>query len=142
MAPKTSLVAQIVKYLPIMWETRFHPWVGKILWRRKWQPIPVLLPGKSRGQSSLVSYSPWGSHRTKGLHFHFFTFISNCGGVNEDNGNLLQKVPCMYCYTQRPQTRSRPPQTHASAGDSWTLPGTSGSVSCGVTAPFSLVLVH
>ena len=26
---------------------RFSPWVGKILWRRKWQPTPVLLPGKS-----------------------------------------------------------------------------------------------
>ena len=35
------------------------PWVGKILWRRKWQPTPVLLPGKSHGQRSPVSYSPW-----------------------------------------------------------------------------------
>ena len=32
---------------------RFNPWVGKISWRRKWQPIPVLLPGNSRGQRSL-----------------------------------------------------------------------------------------
>ena len=29
-------------------------------WRRKWQPTPVLLPGKSHGQRRLVSYSPWG----------------------------------------------------------------------------------
>ena len=36
------------------------PWVGKILWRRKWQPTPVLLPGKSHGQRSMVGYSPWG----------------------------------------------------------------------------------
>ena len=28
-------------------------------WRRKWQPTPVLLPGKSRGWRSLVGYSPW-----------------------------------------------------------------------------------
>ncbi|CAM9299412.1 unnamed protein product [Rangifer tarandus platyrhynchus] len=41
-----------------------------------------------------------------------------------------------------PQPCSRPPSTHASAGDSWTLTGKSGSVSCGVTAPFSWVLVH
>ena len=27
----------------------FHPWVGKIPWRRKWQPTPVFLPGKSHG---------------------------------------------------------------------------------------------
>ena len=37
----------------------FDPWVGKIRWRRKWQPTPVFLPGKSHGQRSLVSYSPW-----------------------------------------------------------------------------------
>ena len=30
----------------------------KILWRRKWQPTPVFLPGKSNGQRSLVVYSP------------------------------------------------------------------------------------
>ena len=66
----------------------------------------------------------------------------NCGGGNEDNGGLRQKIPCMYCYTQYPQPCSRPPLTHASAGDSWTLTGKSGSVSCGITAPFSWVLVH
>ena len=37
----------------------FDPRVGKIPWRRKWQPTPVLLPGKSPGQRSLVDYSPW-----------------------------------------------------------------------------------
>ena len=41
-------------------KTRFSPWVGKISWRRKWQPTPVFLPGKSHGQRSLVGYSPWG----------------------------------------------------------------------------------
>ena len=29
-------------------------------WRKKWQPTPVILPGKSWGQRSLVGYSPWG----------------------------------------------------------------------------------
>ena len=38
----------------------FDPWAGKISWRRKWQPPPVFLPGKSHGQRSLVGYSPWG----------------------------------------------------------------------------------
>ena len=41
----------------------FDPWVRKIHWRRKWQPIPVLLPGKSHGQKSLAGCSPWGSQR-------------------------------------------------------------------------------
>ena len=48
----------------------------------------------------------------------------------------------MHCCTHCPQPCSRPLPTHASTGDSWTLPGKSGSVSCGVTAPFSWVLVH
>ena len=39
---------------------RFSLWVGKIPWKRKWQPIPVFLLGESHGQRSLVSYSPWG----------------------------------------------------------------------------------
>ena len=66
----------------------------------------------------------------------------NYGGGNENNGDLLQKVSCMYCYTQWPQPCSRPPPTHDSAGDSWTPTCKSGTVSCGVTAPFSWVLVH
>ena len=66
----------------------------------------------------------------------------NYDGSDEDNGDFPQKVPCRHCYTQYPQPCSRPPLTHASAGDSWTLTGKSGSVSCGVTAPFSWVLVH
>ena len=43
-------------------------------WRRQWRPTPVLLPGKSRGQRSLVGCSPWGqeeSDTTERLHFHF-----------------------------------------------------------------------
>ena len=37
----------------------FNPGVGKIPWRRKWQSIPVFLPGKSHGWRSLAGYSPW-----------------------------------------------------------------------------------
>ena len=35
-------------------------WIRKIPWSRKWQPNPVFLLGKPRGQRSLVVYSPWG----------------------------------------------------------------------------------
>ena len=38
----------------------FNPWVREIPWRRKWQPAPVSLSGKSQGQKSLAGYSPWG----------------------------------------------------------------------------------
>ena len=36
------------------------PWIRKIPWRRKWQPTPVFLPGKSHGQRSLAGHSLWG----------------------------------------------------------------------------------
>ena len=39
---------------------RFNPWVGKIPWRRTWQPTAVFLPGGSCGQRSLAGYSPRG----------------------------------------------------------------------------------
>ena len=39
----------------------------------------------------------------------------------EDNGHLLQKVPCTHCCMQWPRPCSRPPLTHISAGDSWKL---------------------
>ena len=36
----------------------FNPWVRKIPWRRKWQPVIVFWPGESLGQRSLSGYSP------------------------------------------------------------------------------------
>ena len=58
----------------------FDPWVRKIPWRRKWQPILVLLPGKSHGQRSLVDYSPWDlkeSDTTEWFHFHFLSVFKS-----------------------------------------------------------------
>ena len=56
------MVAQMVKCLPYNAGDpgSFNPWVGKISWRRKWQPTPVFLPGKSHGWRNLVGYSSWG----------------------------------------------------------------------------------
>ena len=71
-SPWASLVVPSVKHLPAMRRPGFDPWVGKILWRRKWQPTPVLLPGKPHGWRSMVGYSPWGrkeSDMTERLHF-------------------------------------------------------------------------
>ena len=50
----------------------FDPWVGKIPWRRKWQPTPALLPRKFHERRSLVGYSPLAckeSVTTEVLHF-------------------------------------------------------------------------
>ena len=54
-------------------DTSSIPGAGKFPWRRKWQPTPVFLPGKSHRQKSLVGYSPWGrkeSDTTEQLSTH------------------------------------------------------------------------
>ena len=51
----------------------FDPWVRKIPWRRKWQPTPVFLPGKSHGKGCLVGCSSGGckeSDTTERLNTH------------------------------------------------------------------------
>ena len=66
----------------------FDPCVGKIPWRRAWQPTPVFLPREFHGQRSLAGYSPWGrkeSDKTEQLHFHF-----SLSCIGEGNGNPLQ----------------------------------------------------
>ena len=67
-----------------------------------------------------------------------FGLKPNHGRVNEDV-DLLQDSGPHFCV-QCPLTPQQ--ASHASARDSWTLPGKSGSVSCGDTAPFSWLLVH
>ena len=55
-----SQVVLVVKNSPAnAGDTRcsFNPWVGKIPWRRTWQPTPVFLPGESHGQRSLAGDS-------------------------------------------------------------------------------------
>ena len=63
-----------------------------LVWRRQWQPTPVLLPGKSHGRRSLVGCSPWGpeeSDTTEWFHFHFSLLC-----IAEGNGNPL-KCSCL-----------------------------------------------
>ena len=57
-------------------------------WRRRWHPTPVLLPGKSHGQRSVVGCGPWGCKEldmTERLPFHF-----SLSCIGEGNGNPLQ----------------------------------------------------
>ena len=73
-----------------------------------------------------------------------FDLRPNYDGGNEDKGQPPSKGP-MHAHTHAlldcPQPSSRPPLTHTSTGNSWMLMHKSESVSCGVTAPFSWVLV-
>ena len=65
-------------------KSRFDLWVRKISWRGTWQHTPVLLPGESHGQRSLVGYNPWGrkgsdttERLTLSLSFIFHHLIFN-----------------------------------------------------------------
>ena len=82
----------------------FNPWVGKIPWRRAWQPTPGFLPGESHGQRSPVVYSPWGC---KDLDMteatsHAYTYVSTCVyiAIREGDGTPLQ-----YSCLENPRDR-------------------------------------
>ena len=76
-----SLVAQKVKHLPAMRETWVRSLGQKIPWRRKWQPTPVLLPGKFHGPRSLVGYSPW-DHKESDTTERLQLFLPSLGAVD------------------------------------------------------------
>ena len=97
--------------------------------------LGLVLMGGAMLSKSLIQFSVDGQGC---VPFLLSDLRPNYGGGNEDNGDLLHKVPCTHCCTQCPQPCSRPPPTHASARDSWTLMGKSGSVSLGGHCSFLL----
>ena len=108
-------------------------------WRRKWQPTPVFLPGESQGQGSLVGCRLWGHAE-----------LDTTEATQQQQQTVVEVMKTLVTSFERsractvhlvPPAYSRPPPTHTSAEDAWTLTGKSGSVSCGVIAPFSWVLV-
>ena len=77
------LVAQMVMCLSINvgdlgWRPGLDPWVGKIPWRRKWQPTPVLLPRKSHGRRSLVQATVHGVTKSRARLSDFTFTIKFC----------------------------------------------------------------
>ena len=68
-----SLVAQTIKNLSAMQETRVRSLGWEDALEKEMAATPVFLPGKSHGSRSLVGYLPWGrkeSDTTERLHFH------------------------------------------------------------------------
>ena len=63
----------------------FNPWVGKTSWRRKWQPTPVFLPGKSHGWRSLVGYSSWGRKGSDTTDLTFCVLLGFVPALNTCN---------------------------------------------------------
>ena len=98
----------------------------------------LVLIARAMLSKSLIQFSvDWSC--VPSLLFHL---RPNYGGGNEDDGDLLQNVPCTHCCTQCLQPCSRPPLNHTSSQRLLDTHRKSGSVSCEVTAPFSWVLVH
>ena len=93
---------------------RFDPWVGKIPWRRKWQPTPVFLPGKSHGQRNLEGYSPWcckESDMTEWLSMHAYIYPLFLGfpsslGDHRAPSRVPWAIQCcaMLCYAKSLQS--------------------------------------
>ena len=103
-------------------------------WERLSGKLSLVLMGGAMLSKSLTQFSVDGQGCVPSL---LFDLRPNYGGGNEDNGDLLQKIPNTHCHTRCPRPCSRPPLTHISTRDSWTLTGKSGSVSWG-----SLLLSH
>ena len=72
----------------------FDPWVGKIPWRRAWQPTPVFLPGKSHGQRSLASYSSCGHKESEATEFVLLLKFQNTA-----NPHYLWIPICKFSYS-------------------------------------------
>ena len=57
-------------------DPRSGSWVRKTLWRREWQPTPIILPGKSHGQKSLAGYTVYEVTKSQ-------TQLSNSQGLEK-----------------------------------------------------------
>ena len=77
----------------------FDPWVGKLPWRRKWQPTPVFWPGKSHGQRILAGYNLW-NHEESDMTEHTRT-QRRWLRIIVDMSNVTELFPLkwfIFCY--------------------------------------------
>ena len=104
---QASLVAHMVKNRPAMRETWVRSLCWEDPWRRAWQPIPVFLPGESRGQRSLVGYSPWGrkeldtTERLTLLLFTYYYYMSDSRLGVIDQGAPRSLGACSWTRTSK-----------------------------------------
>ena len=95
-------------------------WIGKIPWRRKWQPAPVLLPGEFHGPRSLVGYSPWVTKeldRTEGLNSESDQECNACNDIR-----ILQRLTEPDASATSASCSSSLSQSHWSPCFSWAIP--------------------
>ena len=82
----------------------FNPWVGKVPWRRTWQPTPVFVPGESHGQRTLAGYSPWGRQESATTE-HTCTKPCDLGHMRSHKGQSEPLTHRMIVLTGLPRWR-------------------------------------
>ena len=100
-----SLVAQMVKNLPAMWETQFQSLGQKDPRRREWQPVLVFLPREFHGQRSLAVYSPRGHKESNMTEWLILSFSF----MDRFTSTLHQKVYEVHCYMIKHKVPPSPP---------------------------------
>ena len=89
----------MVKRLPAMWETRVRSLGWEDLLEKERQPTPVLLPGESHGQRSLVGYSPRGCKESDTTERHNQD-LHSWGACNPEmlsGTKESPQIPCSFC---------------------------------------------
>ena len=69
--------------------------LAQAMWRIKWKLTPVFLPGKSHGQKSLVSPSPWG-HKESDLTERLTHIVKGFSEVNEAEVDVFLELSCFF----------------------------------------------
>ena len=73
----------------------FDPWVGRIPWRREWQPTSVFLPGEFHGQRGLVGYRPWGRKESATMERPALPLSVHCRHITILSSFLLLVNSCV-----------------------------------------------
>ena len=105
--------------LSALWWRRVSFLMGETDWGGSW--VLFWWGGGACSVNLLSSFCWW----VELCSLHAIYLGPNCGGDNEENGDLPQKIPRMHCYSPCPQPCSRPTLTHTVARDSQTPTGMS-----------------
>ena len=123
-------VAQTVKNLLQCRRPGFHPWVGKIPWRREWQPSLIFSPGKYHRQRNLMGYSPWGCRESDTTERLTLSRGTNTGSLpatlTQPESSRCRSAPWP-CLRPSQETTSQAHPARTTSSSSTSLPSPSGT---------------